>query len=1247
MNQHYTSLLIALLLACTSNLGAQIIRVKPGGTGNGSTWAAAAGNLQQVLAQAVSGQEIWVAAGTYRPTSCTTCTAADRSVTFAIASGVKVYGGFSGSETTRAARRPATQVTILSGDIDADAQITNNSYHIVSFSAAAATTVLDGFTIRDGYANGANELQHGGGIYNDGSGTGRVSSPTIAACIFLGNRATTNGGAIYNNGFFGLASPAISDCTFRDNRAREGGAMQNQGFGGDSSPRVLRCIFDNNQATSGGAVYNSGNSGISSPRYESCLFKLNRSTGYGGAVYNFAKDAAGRSAAVMVNCIFDSNTGDSAAGAIYTLGSNGGRAEPSIVGCVIYNNYSRVGGGVYANASDNGVTNVRISNTIFSANRAGFDVNLHFSGNATPVVTLENVLIDATNCVGVTGSTGGTLICNANTIFSSTPGFVSASTGDFRLASGSVGIDAGLNSAYTAVSMTTDFAGAARVQGVRSDIGAYEFSTGDSDGDGVPDLTDNCPSVANATQTDADADGFGASCDCNDANAAITVGTVFYADTDADTYGNLNVTQTACTAPAGYVARSGDCNDASAAIKPGATELCDGIDNDCDGQIDEGIVDVTAPVIVCRNISRTLAAGSTLTLLPTDVYASGTDNCGLVTPVSVSPNGFTLPGNYTVTLTARDEANNTATCTATVTVTAEPVTPGTYCAAGASEPWTEWVAGVKLGTIDNASGKCGASCGYSSFTNLIANVETGAPYMLTLTPGLSYVGYQPALYWRVYVDWNGDGDFADAGETAAQSDNSFATITRTITVPAVARIGATRMRVTMRRDQAALACGAYIPGEVEDYTLNILAGGPRLSLAGCPSDITINVPTSATGSVATWTAPTAFTTCSTPGTKLTRISGPASGATLPLGVTTIRYAAADSCSNRDTCVFRVSVIAAPAVLTLTCPSNQSITLTTGQRSTTVTWTVPTATTTCSGAATVTRNAGPAPGASFNVGVTTITYSATDGCGSTKSCSFTITVLPAGGTGTPATYCPAGASEPWTEWIAGVKLGNVDNASGKCDTRCGYGDFTAQVAALTSGSTASITLTPGLSWPGYMPMLYWRVYIDWNADGDFVDAGETVTSATPGNQAVTKTFTVPTTASGLTRMRVTMQPDAYAGSCEAFAKGEVEDYGILVAAPAPAPLRQLLSFDESRLAEMSVSYLRAYPNPVRSALSLSWSGDVEELRMVSISGQVVWRLSAKPAGRTALVEVAGFVPGMYVVVAQGADGRTEAQRVVVE
>ncbi len=113
---------------------------------------------------------------------------------------------------------------------------------------------------------------------------------------------------------------------------------------------------------------------------------------------------------------------------------------------------------------------------------------------------------------------------------------------------------------------------------------------------------------------DVDGDGYASNVDCNDANAAINPGAselcdgidnncdgnidegvqnTYYADADGDTYGDAGSTTLACSVPAGYVSDATDCNDDAAAFNPGAAEVCNGLDDNCDGNIDEGLTFTT------------------------------------------------------------------------------------------------------------------------------------------------------------------------------------------------------------------------------------------------------------------------------------------------------------------------------------------------------------------------------------------------------------------------------------------------------------------------------------------------------------------------------------------------------------------------------------------------------------------------------------------------------------------------------
>jgi len=96
----------------------------------------------------------------------------------------------------------------------------------------------------------------------------------------------------------------------------------------------------------------------------------------------------------------------------------------------------------------------------------------------------------------------------------------------------------------------------------------------DNDAGSYPWATESCDG------TDNDCDGTTDEPDAVDAST-------WYGDGDGDGFGNAGLTQTACTAPSGYIGDDTDCDDGDAAIHPGATETCDGDDNDCDGLIDD------------------------------------------------------------------------------------------------------------------------------------------------------------------------------------------------------------------------------------------------------------------------------------------------------------------------------------------------------------------------------------------------------------------------------------------------------------------------------------------------------------------------------------------------------------------------------------------------------------------------------------------------------------------------------------
>ena len=135
------------------------------------------------------------------------------------------------------------------------------------------------------------------------------------------------------------------------------------------------------------------------------------------------------------------------------------------------------------------------------------------------------------------------------------------------------------------------------------------------------------------------------------------------------------------------------------------------------------------------------------------------------------------------------------------------------------------------------------------------------------------------------------------------------------------------------------------------------------------------------------------------------------------------------------------------------------------------------------------------------------------------------------------YCSCQASSQKYEWIKNVALGGMSNPSAASH----YSDFTSKTATLAPGATATISLTPGFASKAYDE--YWRVWIDYNNDGDFNDAGELV-FAGHSTSSLSGSFTIPASASGTTRMRVIMQYKTYPASpCSSIQYGEVEDYSV--------------------------------------------------------------------------------------------------------
>jgi chitodextrinase len=152
----------------------------------------------------------------------------------------------------------------------------------------------------------------------------------------------------------------------------------------------------------------------------------------------------------------------------------------------------------------------------------------------------------------------------------------------------------------------------------------------------------------------------------------------------------------------------------------------------------------------------------------------------------------------------------------TVNLQAGTVTP-TYCASQGNNTNDERIGKVVFNTINNTST---GTAGYENFTAQSTNAGRGTAYTITITP--TWTGSTYAEGYAVFIDYNQDGDFTDAGELAWSKAASTTTpATGSITIPATATLGATRMRVSMKYNAIPTACEAFSYGQVEDYTVNI------------------------------------------------------------------------------------------------------------------------------------------------------------------------------------------------------------------------------------------------------------------------------------------------------------------------------------------------------------------------------------------------------------------------------------------
>jgi predicted outer membrane repeat protein len=449
------ALLVGIFAATPVHAVASIRCVKwnASGANNGTCWANAYTSLQSALSAAVSGDEIWVAAGTYKPTTGT-----DRAATFQLKNSVPVYGGFAGNESSRVQRKPTVNVTILSGDIGTLGVPGDNVYHVVTGNSSGSA-ILDGFTITAGNADGSTSNSFGGGLYKPGAG-----NLVLKNMIFKDNSAADSGGGLYL-----IGNSTLTNVSFINNSAAStGGGLYARGdgsltavrFKGNSSGYGGGILFDagsltinngtftNNMTTNDGGAINSagtltintsvfsGNTaylgaGIMAPEgnvtITNSTFSNNATSGLAGGAGLMSGGTV-----TISNTTFSSNVADGAGGALF----NADPGTMTVKDSTLTNNSGYNGGGIY-NAGSLSVVNsifsgnhitqgsggaianfqgtLAVTDSTFSNNNAV--VNPYFlggGGEGGAIYTLSALTISNSTFNGNQASRGGALSCNSN-----------------------------------------------------------------------------------------------------------------------------------------------------------------------------------------------------------------------------------------------------------------------------------------------------------------------------------------------------------------------------------------------------------------------------------------------------------------------------------------------------------------------------------------------------------------------------------------------------------------------------------------------------------------------------------------------------------------------------------------------------------------------------------------------------------------------------------------------------------------
>ncbi len=440
----------------------------------------------------------------------------------------------------------------------------------------------------------------------------------------------------------------------------------------------------------------------------------------------------------------------------------------------------------------------------------------------------------------------------------------------------------------------------------------------------------------------------------------------------------------------------------------------------------------------------------------------------------------------------------------------------------------EWITNVTFNTIDNTT--VADTSGYGDYTAVSTTVAPGSTYLLSVT-----IKPDTGEKISVFFDWNQNEVFTDPGEEVVvtpdiiqSSDPNSFTATINVNVPVTATLGATRMRVVLsflNADTDPVQSSGTLPGgEAEDYTviLDNGAGGPVITATAGANGViapsgAVNV-TSGANQAFTITANAGFFVDDV------LVDGGSVGAVTSYTFTNV---------VADHTIHAVFSSTLNHTVTATAGANGSI--------------APAGAVRVADSTNQTFSIQPASGYLVNDVLV-------DGVSAGAVSSYTFTNVTtdhtiAAGFAADTAYPAVSSSDFSLEWITNVTFGTINNSS----NAEGYGAFLDKSTTVQQGGSYPIAITIHPQADENV-----SVFIDWNQDGDFTDAGEEtkVVELSPAAGPHVATVTVPNGAVlGTTRMRVVVRNFLAAISSGDLAAdnagGEAEDYTLIVASPVPA------------------------------------------------------------------------------------------------